>query len=235
MSDQIFWYLTRSSALVAWVAAAGSVLVGVTTTARLLGRRPTVPWLVDLHRMLSAMASIFVLIHMATLWFDGFVQFRWADLLVPGVASVAGLSRLSLAAGVVAAWLLAAVELSSLLRGRLPESAWRAIHYGSYGTMVLGTVHAVLAGSDVTNPVVAAVGVSLVTALVFAVAARVSRARRQRREAEAAAEPRPAGGRSTGQAPPLGGDPYWGPPIRPSRSGTRPRAAHRRGPPAAHG
>ena len=179
MSDQIFWYLSRSSALVAWVAAAGSVLVGVTTSSRLLGRRPTVPWLVDLHRMLSALASVMVLIHMATLWFDEFVRFRWADLLVPGAAAVPGLSRLSLALGVVAAWLLAAVELSSLVRGRLPVALWHSIHFMSYVVMVLGTVHAILAGSDVTNPVVAAIGVSLVTALVLATSVRLVRALRQ--------------------------------------------------------
>jgi DMSO/TMAO reductase YedYZ heme-binding membrane subunit len=235
MSEQIFWYLTRSSALVAWLAAAGSVLVGVSTSARLLGRRPTVPWLVDLHRMLSALASVFVLIHMATLWFDDFVRFRLADLLVPGVATVPGLSRLSLALGVVAAWLLAVVEISSLLRGRLGDQLWRTIHFASYATMALGSVHAVLAGSDVGNPIVAAVGVSVLTAVVLATTVRLARARRPGPEVEL--EP-PLMRRSvTGErrsapqweGPPLGGM------LRPTPTGTRPPPARQRGGPPARG
>lgn len=211
MSDQIFWYLTRSAALVAWLAAAGSVLIGITTSSRLLGRRPTVPWLVDLHRMLSALASLFVLVHMATLWFDEFVRFRWADLLVPGTATVPGLSSLSLALGVIAAWLLAAVQVSSLLRGRIPELLWRWIHYFSYATMALSTVHAYLAGSDVGNPVVAAVGVSVITALVLATVVRVSRALRH----SATVDREPS--------------------ITPTPVETRPPAAHWPGPPPGYG
>ncbi|MEL6981273.1 MAG: hypothetical protein AAFO29_02495, partial [Actinomycetota bacterium] len=83
MSDQIFWFLSRSSGLMSWLAAAGSMLVGTMIPSRLLGRRPTIPWLTDLHRMLAAMASIFLLIHMGTLWFDHFVAFRFDDLLIP--------------------------------------------------------------------------------------------------------------------------------------------------------
>lgn len=211
MSDQVFWYLTRSSALVAWLAAAGSVLVGVVTSSRLLGRRPTVPWLVDLHRMLSALASVFVLVHMVTLWLDDFVRFRWADLLVPGVATVPGLSQLSLALGVVAAWLLGAVQISSLLRSYMPESLWRGIHLTSYAMMALGTVHAFLAGSDIGNPAVAAVGVSVLTALVLATVVRLARARR----ATAAVD--------------------LGPPVSPTPAGTRPPAVHQPGPHRARG
>jgi len=185
--------------------------------------------------MLSALASVFVLIHMATLWFDGFVRFRLADLLVPGVATVPGLSRLSLALGVVAAWLLAAVEISSLLRGRLGEQLWRTIHFAAYATMVLGTVHAVLAGSDVGNPIVAAVGVSALTAIVLATAVRLARARRP--GPVVVAEPPVMRGPGAGEPP---GDLRWeGPPpgrtLRPSPTGTRPPPARRRGGPPARG
>lgn len=181
MSDQFFWFLSRSAGLVAWLAAAGSILVGAMIPSRLLGRRPTIPWLVDLHRMLAAVASIFLLIHMVTLWFDHFVQFRLADLLVPWVADVPGLSRTSLALGVVAAWLMAAVELSSLARDRLSPELWRTIHLTSYGILVLGTLHAVLAGSDIDNPLVAGIGVSTLTAVILVTAVRVRRVRRQAR------------------------------------------------------
>lgn len=186
MSDQIFWYLSRSSGMMAWLAAAGAMLVGAMIPSRLLGRRPTIPWLTDLHRMLGAMASIFLLIHMGTLWFDHFVAFRFDDLLIPFVADVPGLSRFSLALGVVAAWLLGAVELTSLVRERLPEHLWRSVHLTSYLILVLGSAHAVLAGSDISNPVIASIGTSTLTAVALATAVRLRRRRQEVRSAEEA-------------------------------------------------
>jgi DMSO/TMAO reductase YedYZ heme-binding membrane subunit len=233
MSDQIFWYVSRSAGLVAWMAAAGSILVGVMTPSRILGRRPTIPWLVDLHRMLAALASVFLIVHLGALWFDHFVQFRLADLLVPWVATVPGLSRLSLALGVVATWFLAAVQLTSLVRDRLPPDLWRSIHLTSYAVLVLGTVHAIMAGSDIANPIVAATGMSTVTAVVLATTVRVRRSRRARRRAAGSpgvgatrpavrpgVEPQPVTPVPVPQ-PPTGFRPAldWEPP---SRAGTRP-------------
>ena len=208
MSDQIFWYLSRSAGLVSWLAAAGSILVGTMIPSRLLGRRPTIPWLTDLHRMLGALASVFLVIHMVALWFDHFVQFRLADLLVPGVATVPGLSRLSLAVGVVAAWLLIAVQVTSLVRDHLPTSVWRSIHLTSYAVLVLGSIHAILAGSDMTNPVVAALGTSAVTAVVLATVVRLRRRQRVRRppsgRAPQPSEPAPGlSSRPSGTMPPV--------------------------------
>lgn len=183
MSDQIFWFLSRSSGLMSWLAAAGAMLVGTMIPSRLLGRKPTIPWLTDLHRMLAAMASIFLLVHMGTLWFDHFVAFRFDDLLIPFVATVPGLSRLSLALGVIAFWMVAAVQLTSLFRHRFYESTWRTIHLSSYASLVIGSVHAVLAGSDISNPIIAALGTSVLTAVALATAVRVRRMRQQRRSA----------------------------------------------------
>ncbi len=214
MSDQIFWFLSRSSGLMAWLAAAGAMLVGAMIPSRILGRRPTIPWLTDLHRMLGAMASVFLLIHMGTLWFDHFVAFRFDDLLIPFVADVPGLSRFSLALGVVAAWLFAAVELTSLVRERLPERLWRSIHLTSYLILVLGTVHAILAGSDIGNPISASIGTSALAAVILATAVRIRRMRRQARA-------EPEGPTSAGPEPAIGQ------PFSPTQGGTRPQGAHR--------
>ncbi|MEM9562527.1 MAG: ferric reductase-like transmembrane domain-containing protein [Actinomycetota bacterium] len=182
MADQIFWYISRSAGLVSWLAAAGSILVGTLIPSRILGRRPTIPWLTDLHRMLGALASVFLLIHLAALWFDHFVQLRFDDLLIPWVADIPGLSRTSIALGVLAAWMMAAVELSSLIRDRVPPDWWRTIHLSAYASLTLGTLHAFLAGSDVTNPIVAALGTSAITAVVMASIVRIRRLQRSKRD-----------------------------------------------------
>ncbi len=177
MSDQFFWYMTRSSAIVSWLAAAASIFAGSLTSSRLLGVKPTVPWLTDLHRFLSSMTLAFLLLHMASLWLDEFVRFRFADLLVPWQAEVPGLDATSLALGVLAAWLLAVVQVSSLLKKRLPPKLWHRIHLSSLVAFVLATVHGVWAGSDASNRALLAVGVSILAALCLVVGARLFRHR----------------------------------------------------------
>ena len=192
MSDQFFWYVTRSAALVAWLSASLSLLVGLATSSRLLGRRPTIPWLVDFHRLLAAMAMVFLGVHMLSLWLDGYVEFGPAELLVPWVATVPGLTRTSIALGVIAAWLLAAVQVTSLIKDRLPDTVWRTVHLSSFGTVAAGTVHAIQAGSDTENPIVVGLGVSMLTAIALATAVRAVRLRDAARAQQAASAPRRA-------------------------------------------
>lgn len=235
MSDQIFWYLSRSSGLVSWLAAAGAILVGTMIPSRLLGRKPTIPWLTDLHRMLAALASVFLLLHMGTLWFDEFVALRFDDLLIPWVAEVPGLSRTSLALGVIGAWLMAAVELTSLVRERLPERLWRSIHLTSYLILALGTVHAVLAGSDITNPVIASIGTSALTAVLLATVVRL---RRRRPSPPGDREVRPVERERTRQpvaGPAPDGPTGWPEPVSSTRDGTTPPGTGRPPGPSARG
>ena len=77
--------------------------------------------------------------------------------------------------GVVAFYLLLAVELTSLMMRRLPRRFWRAIHFASYAVFGLTVIHALTAGTDAADTVVqwfALVSVGLVVFLtVFRVLA----------------------------------------------------------------
>jgi len=175
VSDQIFWYATRAAGILAWFAACLSVLVGVLMSSRFLGRRPTLPWLTDLHRFFAGMSLFFVALHMVTLWADDFVSFSWRELVIPWEAEVRGLSRLALAMGVVAAWVMALVELTSLVKRQLPPRLWHGVHLGSYGVVVLSTIHAWMVGSDPTNPLLFSFSVSMLAAVGFVTLVRVLR------------------------------------------------------------
>lgn len=175
MSDQVFWFATRSAGIMCWMAAAASMVVGLLITTRALGRRPSVPWLTDLHRYLAAMAMVFLGLHLVTLWLDPFVGFGLADLVIPFSAEVPSLTGWGLAVGVVAAWIMVAVQVSSLVKSHLPPDVWHTIHLGSYGSMVAGAVHAVETGSDTDNRLLISVAASMVSATVLLTAIRVSR------------------------------------------------------------
>jgi DMSO/TMAO reductase YedYZ heme-binding membrane subunit len=186
LSDQILWYATRSAGIVSWFAASASVVAGLLMSSRLLGRKPTIPWLLDLHRYLGAFSILFLVVHLVTLWLDPFVELGPAELLVPGKAQIPGLSSRSLTLGVAAGWILVLVEATSLVKKRLPKGAWHTVHLCSFGTVVMGTIHGIETGSDIDNRVLVAAATSVLMTMVLIGMARIVRLigdHRYRREA----------------------------------------------------
>lgn len=152
-ATKVWWHLSRASGIVAWGLATAAVVWGLALATRALGPKPRAPWLLDLHRFLGAAALGFVAVHMVSLVFDPFVAFGVADLVVPGAA---GWEPAAVAWGVVAFWLLVLVEVTSLAKKRLPARLWKGVHMTSYAIYLAATVHLFAAGSDATNPVLAA-------------------------------------------------------------------------------
>ncbi len=174
LSDQFFWYLVRSSGVMAYFAAGASVLVGLLLSSRLLGRKPSFPWLNDLHRFFSSMLVLFVVVHMVALLFEEWTQFGVVDILVPGHAAEAdmipgskneGSIRLTLA--IIAFWLLVIVEGTSLIKKHLPKKLWHSIHLLSFPILGLAALHGYQMGSDADNIVLLALSASMATALVM--------------------------------------------------------------------
>ena len=175
MSDQFFWFATRAAGIMTWFSATLSLGVGLLMSSRALGRRPTIPWLLDVHRFTAAMSVVFLFLHLLTLWADSFVDLTLADFVIPGRAEVPGLTRLSMAWGVIAAWILVVVQGSSLLKNYLPPDWWHTIHLTSFGVVIAGLAHAMQAGSDVDNRLVVALSASLLTAIVLLLSTRILR------------------------------------------------------------
>jgi predicted ferric reductase len=127
-------------------------------------------WLLDLHRFLGGVATLFVAVHLGTLVLDSYVSFGPADLFVPLASAW---KPMPVAWGVVAFYLLVAVELTSLAMRRVPRPVWRAVHASSFGLFAFATVHMWTAGTDAHNaPMLVATAVVL-AAIAFASAYRI--------------------------------------------------------------
>jgi DMSO/TMAO reductase YedYZ heme-binding membrane subunit len=150
LDPQVWWHLARATGIVAWALGVTSVLWGVALATRALGKVPRAPWLLDLHRFLGGATVLFVVLHVGAVVADSYVHFGVADVLVPFASDW---EPGAVASGVIALWLLLAVEVTSLLRQRLPKRAWRAVHLFSYLVAVLTTAHLLMAGTDAGNPI----------------------------------------------------------------------------------
>ena len=101
----------------------------------------------------------------------------------------------AVALGVVAAWSLVAVELTSLAMRRLPRRIWRGIHLVSYLTFWLTSLHAALAGTDRTQGLYQATAAVSIALVAWAVIYRLTHLTSRR--------PGPSGGRTpTGRPAP---------------------------------
>jgi DMSO/TMAO reductase YedYZ heme-binding membrane subunit len=170
VNEHLFWYIARASGIVSWALLSLSVVWGVVLSTRLLGRRASPAWLLDLHRFLGGSALVFVALHLAGLVGDSYVHFGPSELLVPLASKW---QPVAVAWGVVAMYLLVAVELTSLVRTRLPKKLWRRVHQTSFAVWVLSSIHLFAAGTDAGNPVLQWTTLVLSVAVVFTIVIRV--------------------------------------------------------------
>ncbi len=180
MTSQLWWYLARSSGIVAWALVAASVVWGLLLSTKILGARPRPAWLLDLHRFLGGLALTFTGIHLVSLVLDSYIHFGLVQLLVPLTSSY---RPGAVAWGIVGLYLLVAVELTSLARKRLSKRVWRATHLLSFPLFALSTVHGLLAGTDGTSrPLFAAMaGTSALVAVLTVASIDAHRAKGSRR------------------------------------------------------
>ena len=147
MNDpHIWWYLTRASALIAWVLMTMSVLWGILLSTRVMRRIDNPAWLQDLHRYLGGLTLLMVALHMVTLMLDGWLKFSITETLVPFATDF---KPLAVALGIIAFYLLLAVQGTSLVMNKLPRKFWKALHYSSYAALLLVALHAGWTGTDV--------------------------------------------------------------------------------------
>jgi hypothetical protein len=170
MNEQLWWYAARASGLVGWALCTLAVLWGLALSTRLLGKRPAPAWLLDLHRFLGALATIFVGVHVAALVADSYAHFGLADVLVPMASSW---RPGPVAWGIAAFYLLVAVELTSLARRRLTVRLWRLAHITSVPLWAVSTVHLLTAGTDARNPAVQWAALAATGAVLFFTIVRV--------------------------------------------------------------
>jgi predicted ferric reductase len=145
MSTKALWYLTRGSGVVSLLLLTAAVVLGLLTSSRWARERWPRFVVEGLHRNVSLLATVFLLIHIASSVLDGYVSIRWLDAVVPFGAAYRpfwlGLGALSLDVFI-------ALAVTSLLRRHLGQRVWRAIHWSAYACWLLAMIHSIGIGSD---------------------------------------------------------------------------------------
>ncbi len=207
MSGGVTWYLARSLGIVAYALLTASMLWGLWLSTRTPARQGRA-WLLEIHRVLGGLAVLFVLGHLGALVLDNYIAFDLVDLLVPFASDW---QPRAVAWGVLGFYLLAAVEVTSLLRRTLTRRSWRKVHLAAFAAYLMATAHFLTAGTDAGGALVLSLtlgGVTLVvTGTLYRIVQHLTRPRRV---------PIPTKERSWSSPPPPTAPPNHPAPLLPS-------------------
>jgi DMSO/TMAO reductase YedYZ heme-binding membrane subunit len=144
----MLWYLNRGSGVALLLVLTATLSLGILSARA--GRARLVPRFVSqqLHRNLGVLALVLVVGHVATAVADTYVDIRWWQAVSPIGASY---KPLWLGLGSLAFDVMLLVVLTSLLRERLGQRAWHAVHVLGYLSWPIALVHSVGIGTDASS------------------------------------------------------------------------------------
>lgn len=164
-----YWYLVRATGIVSLVLLTASVVLGILGPLRVTISERWPRFAIDtLHRDVSLLVIVVLVIHIVTSVLDGFAPIRLIDAVVPFIAAY---RPLWLGLGAVAFDLLLALVITSLMRRRLGYRSWRAIHWLAYASWPVAVLHGLGTGTDTKagwNLVLTAICLLAVLAAVWA-------------------------------------------------------------------
>jgi len=170
VGPSLYWYLTRSTGAVALLLLTLATVLGVIDVQRWSTPRWPRFVLDALHRNVSLLAMVFLVLHILTSVLDSFAPISLTDAFIPFVGSY---RPFWLGLGAISFDLILAVIITSLLRARMGFSTWRAVHWLAYASWPIALLHGFGTGSDVKSTWLLALSLLCLAAVAAAVLARV--------------------------------------------------------------
>lgn len=174
-SAQAYWYLARGTGIVALLLLTASVILGVMGSLRFSAPPRWPRFTIDaLHRDVSLLVLVLLVVHILTSVLDGFAPIRLIDAMIPFVSAY---RPLWLGLGALSFDLLLAVVVTSVARRRLGYRSWRAVHWLAYASWPVAVLHGLGTGSDTKAWWTLALTAACVAAVMSATLVRIAQAR----------------------------------------------------------
>lgn len=149
-----FWYLSRSSAIVAYSLSWLAMMAGLGMTTRYGNRLPFGFTGFDIHRSSSLLALTAAAFHALILLGDRHLTFGLTSIMVP--FSTADYRPLWVGLGQIGFYAMAIVTGTFWLRGHIGNRGWRIVHWTTFAVFLAVLVHGILAGTDSGQPLMSA-------------------------------------------------------------------------------
>ena len=170
------WVLARVAGLASFIALSISLLTGLALRTAVLDWAGTNRGLRSTHEYTAVLWMPLGALHIVALLFDDTARIRLVDLVMPFLAplSVYGFrGAIAVGLGTLTLQVFALVAVTGWLKRRMPAGAWLWIHRLSYLAFAMVFLHALLGGTDFSDPLVSALTWSVALALGVLSLARV--------------------------------------------------------------
>ncbi len=139
------WFISRGMGIAGYLLITGSMVYGLMITTKTATSAVPVPVSFGMHEYISWLGLALGAAHAAVLIFDGYIHSTPAAILVPFNSWY---RTTWVGVGQVAFYAMIVVSASFYARKRLGHRAWQVIHYASFITFIMVTLHGTFAGTD---------------------------------------------------------------------------------------
>jgi sulfoxide reductase heme-binding subunit YedZ len=169
-TDQFLWVLARVAGLASYASLAVALLTGIALRTAVLDWLGSNRTLRSLHEYTTVLWIPLGVVHVGALLLDHTARVGLLDVLVPFRAPY---GTLAIGLGTLSVDLLVVVTVTSFFKRRMQPDLWRWLHRLAYVAFGLMFLHAVLGGTDFSDPSVSAITWATAAALAVLVFTRV--------------------------------------------------------------
>src|SRR6202171_5027768 len=153
-TDQFFWVLARVAGLSSYAALAIALVTGVALRSAVLDWMGSNRALRALHDYTTVLWIPLAGIHLLSLLLDATARIGLLDLVIPFHSTY---GTLAIGLGALSVDILLVVTITAFFKRRMNKSVWLWLHRLSYAAFALAFLHAVLSGTEFSDPLVSAV------------------------------------------------------------------------------
>ena len=169
-ADQFFWVLARVAGLASYAALAIALVTGIALRTLVLDWLGSNRLVRSLHEYTIVLWIPLAVIHVGSLLLDQTARIGVLDVFIPFHSSY---GTLAIGLGSLSLDILLLVSVTAYLKRRMRKEVWLWVHRLSYGAFALAFVHAVLSGTDFSDPAVSAITWGAAATLVTLTVARL--------------------------------------------------------------
>jgi hypothetical protein len=165
------WYAARATGVISLVLLSTVIVLGIAQQTRAASERWPRLVVSGIHRNLSLLVCVFLVLHIITAEADTFAPVGWWAVVIPFVSTY---RPLWLGFGTVAADLFLALIVTSLLRTRISQRLWRVIHWAAYLCWPTAVIHGLGTGTDPRSPAILLLTLACIAAVLAATVWRLA-------------------------------------------------------------
>ena len=173
-ADQFFWVMARVAGLSSYATLSIALMTGIALRSAVLDWLGSNRALRSLHEYTTVLWIPLAALHVVSLVLDATARVGLIDVVVPFHSTY---GTLGIGLGSLSLDVLAVVVLTAPLKRRMGKTLWVWLHRCAYAAFGLIFIHAVLSGTDFSDPGVSAITWSSAAALAVLMSARALRGR----------------------------------------------------------